>query len=99
MSLVRKPGDSSHSDARIEGVVGNKYIILDDFVSSGATVREIVVTVKMDSCGRYDEAECVGVYMWHESYRRAVVAKWNGGNADSSYNDISASCDGVKVLN
>ena len=42
--VVRKRGENSHGEM-IEGVVGirvRRYIILDDFVSSGATVRTVV---------------------------------------------------------
>lgn len=43
MILVRKPGDDSHSGHKVEGHKGvKKYIILDDFIDSGATKRAII---------------------------------------------------------
>lgn len=41
LCVVRKPGESSHGmGIEGEGEVG-RYILLDDFVSSGATVRRV----------------------------------------------------------
>lgn len=56
--VARKPGEQSHSTA-IEVCGGgsltvHRYIVLDDFVSSGGTVKGI-----MDDMGQ--QAECVGV--------------------------------------
>lgn len=45
--MIRKPGENSHGDL-IEGNSEHKYrrgIILDDFVSSGATVRRMIETL------------------------------------------------------
>lgn len=36
-AVVRKPNDSSHSKAGLEGKVGNRWLFVDDFISSGAT--------------------------------------------------------------
>ena len=45
--LVRKTGEDNHSGYSLEGHVGaKKYVILDDFVSTGRTVREIIKQVK-----------------------------------------------------
>lgn len=43
--VVRKPNDGSHSWERVEGTEGvevKRYLVLDDFVSSGTTIRNIV---------------------------------------------------------
>lgn len=44
--IVRKPDDSTHSRDNIVGTIGNKYVVLDDFVESGATVNRIVPFVR-----------------------------------------------------
>lgn len=67
--VVRKRGENSHG-SNIEGTCGvdvDKYLILDDFVSSGSTVRTIVQELELynESIAPYDEPtheiRCVGV--------------------------------------
>ena len=61
--VVRKPGESSHGNT-IEGRNDfDSYIILDDFVDTGATIDRIIHTInnKADSHG-YVRPKCVGVY-------------------------------------
>ena len=56
--LIRKTKDSTHSPFQVEGDKGaRRYLIVDDFVSSGATVCMIVEKVKDFAPG----AVCVGV--------------------------------------
>jgi len=44
--LVRKTGEDNHSGYSLEGHIGaKKYVILDDFISTGKTVREIIKQV------------------------------------------------------
>lgn len=44
--MVRKPKDGSHSDMRVEGDrTARTYVIIDDFQSTGETVRAIVEDV------------------------------------------------------
>ncbi len=53
--VVRKRGENSHGSMidGVEGLVVRKYIILDDFVSSGDTVRTIVRDMEQyaNACG------------------------------------------------
>lgn len=44
-ALVRKPGDNAHSNNSIEGFVKGKFVILDDFIVTGTTIRAIVEAV------------------------------------------------------
>jgi adenine/guanine phosphoribosyltransferase-like PRPP-binding protein len=63
---VRKKGDSSHyvSSTRryLEGnaVDVRKYLIVDDFISSGATVQYMIDTIGDTNA----QAECVGMLMY-----------------------------------
>jgi orotate phosphoribosyltransferase len=53
--------DGTHSGRLVEGVGGNyKYIIVDDFIERGKTVRRIIETMKEHR----PEAICVGVFLW-----------------------------------
>lgn len=61
--VVRKKGEKRHSGAEVEGVVqGKKYIIIDDFVSTGATVRRIIDMVGADG------GEFVGLFTYQSIY-------------------------------
>lgn len=58
--VVRKRKEKSYSPFQYEGPIPNKYIILDDLICSGRTVRHINKTIKDDT----PSAECVGVYVF-----------------------------------
>ena len=75
--LLRKDNDSSHG-APIEGPDGHhlgRYLILDDFISSGCTVRRIRSKIDALSIQRWyyepgeEKPECVGIvlYGYHSS--------------------------------
>jgi|SRR5579859_4427488 len=58
MVLVRKKGDGSHSMFRIEGDIGSqKYIIVDDFIASGATVQTIILDIHTLA----PDMQCIGI--------------------------------------
>ena len=79
--LVRKHKDNSHGDS-VEGPLNHelrKFLILDDFVSSGATVRNICDTLYSRAI-MYESSvpECVGVLEytldWAEGNQHGVVS-------------------------
>jgi adenine/guanine phosphoribosyltransferase-like PRPP-binding protein len=58
MVLVRKEDDENHSGNNVEGFDGTKkYIIVDDFVDSGATVKRIQRKMHVFA----PKAKCLGV--------------------------------------
>lgn len=76
LTVVRKRNEMSHGN-QIEGKDSHRvrhYLILDDFVDSGATVRNIVSIVEeraeFSGCAT---PECVGVVTYAGSERRPVV--------------------------
>lgn len=58
--IVRKEGDGGYSDFIVEGTNTNRYVIIDDLVCSGGTVRHIIDSINEDGY----MAECVGVYSY-----------------------------------
>lgn len=62
--MVRKDGDGSHSPQRVEGdCEAARYIILDDLISRGDTVRTIQKTIH----DKFNPAAvCVGIALWHD---------------------------------
>jgi adenine/guanine phosphoribosyltransferase-like PRPP-binding protein len=56
--LVRKENDNSHSRMLVEGMhTAKQYVIIDDFIASGATIRAILKDVEVFA----PEAVCIGV--------------------------------------
>lgn len=66
--INRKRTDNSHSDNVIEGETSGvrRVLIVDDFISSGETVREIFSAMKriLDM----DKVEVVGVYLYSRNF-------------------------------
>lgn len=58
--VVRKTDTKSYSDFIIEGVAPFRYIIIDDLICSGATIRYINNIIKEE----YPRANCVGAYFY-----------------------------------
>lgn len=62
---IRKPRDGSHSDYDTEGYLhASKYIIIDDFVSSGRTVKRIIKEMLKFA----PAAQLVGIYTYYPAY-------------------------------
>jgi hypothetical protein len=57
--VVRK-GERCYSEFRTEGVAPFRYIILDDLICSGSTVKHIKRVLKDE----YSRSSCVGVYCY-----------------------------------
>lgn len=63
MLVVRKPGVDCHTDRAVEGDFGaRRYVIVDDVISSGNTVRTIIRAIKHFA----PHAECVGILVWED---------------------------------
>ena len=57
--VVRK-GEQCYSEFRTEGVAPFRYIILDDLICSGSTVKSIKTILKEE----YPRSQCVGLYCY-----------------------------------
>lgn len=58
--VVRKPDTKSYSDFFMEGVMPFRYVIIDDLICSGSTIRLIKNTIYEES----PRARCIGVYCY-----------------------------------
>lgn len=68
--VVRKPNESTHG-ATFEGPDSHKvkrYIILDDFIDSGATINRVIEQVATKNLGKNYIVECVGVIEYARDY-------------------------------
>lgn len=58
--IVVRKGEKCYSEFRTEGVAPFRYIILDDLICSGGTVRHIKKVLKDE----YQRSNCIGVYCY-----------------------------------
>lgn len=58
--IIRKKSDKCYSEFTIEGVAPLRYIILDDLICSGNTVRHIRNNIGSE----FSRAKCVGLYCY-----------------------------------
>ncbi len=58
--VVRKAGEKCYSEFRTEGAAPFRYIILDDLICSGSTVKRIKKVLKEE----YTRSSCIGVYCY-----------------------------------
>lgn len=58
--LIRKKNEKCYSDFAIEGVKPFRYIIIDDLICSGNTVRHIQRSIRDE----YQKTVCVGLYCY-----------------------------------
>lgn len=62
---VRKQGESSHSPYKVEGdYSAERYVIVDDFISSGSTVNRIQDDIESEISG---VPELVGLYLYKDA--------------------------------
>lgn len=58
--IVVRKGEQCYSEFRTEGVAPFRYIILDDLICSGSTVKRIKTILKEE----YPRSQCVGLYCY-----------------------------------
>lgn len=88
--VVRKPDVKSHADVTAEGrpLSDYTYIVIDDFICSGATIRETMKTLLTDEKFQsHGYGRCVGVFLYSDFVRdrndgwfdQSVVRRWEEG--------------------
>lgn len=58
--VIRKHNEKCYSEFPMEGVTPFRYVVVDDLVCSGSTIKHIINTIH-DDCPR---ARCIGVYCY-----------------------------------
>ena len=58
--VIRKNNDKCYSDFPMEGVTPFRYVIVDDLICSGSTIKHIKNTIHEDC----PKARCVGAYCY-----------------------------------
>lgn len=58
--IIRKPNEKCYSEFPMEGVTPFRYVIVDDLICSGSTIKHIKNTIYEDT----PKARCVGLYCY-----------------------------------
>jgi len=58
--IIRKKDESAYSEFKVEGTPARNYIIIDDLICSGDTIRHILKNIKEET----PRAKCKGVYCY-----------------------------------
>lgn len=82
--VIRKSNDNGYSDFIVEGANTTQYIIVDDLICSGGTVKHIIKSIRQET----PRSKCMGAY----SYMKDECAYRN--NPDLCFRDL-----GIRYLN
>lgn len=67
---IRKKGENNHSPYQVEGNYStSRYVIVDDFISTGSTVHRIEEDIKAELP---NSPELVGIYL----YKNVLYCEW-----------------------
>jgi len=64
---LRKDANSTHSLSYEEGSIGNKWILIDDLIASGETLKVVCERVKNILAEHKHESKFVGAYIYQGS--------------------------------
>ena len=75
--LIRKETDDSHHGrGRLVGSLGERWIFVDDFISSGATRTRVVEKIEQASKREFVITEFIGQYMYSGGRAFEPVGSW-----------------------
>jgi adenine/guanine phosphoribosyltransferase-like PRPP-binding protein len=66
-AVVRKPKDGSHSGSVLEGYLGQRWVFVDDFISTGATIAETHKIVHQYARARRHSIQFGGAYLYEKT--------------------------------
>jgi len=71
-AVVRKPGESNHDIGSIVGRVGDRWLFVDDFIASGATLRRVKAVMADLRQGTWGDpagidSEYVGAWLYQDA--------------------------------
>lgn len=66
--VVRKPGDSAHSRHLFEGTLGARWMLVDDLVDTGKTVKRVVEAIQELKDVTGHETEFIGMWGYDDTF-------------------------------
>lgn len=85
VAVVRKANDGSHSAEHVEGTIGERFVVVDDQVASGGTVKHILRQIRKqlhDREGVYNMPKFVGVACYCYSGPFCGIEQWIDASDD-----------------
>lgn len=78
-ALVRKPTEGSHSPNLVEGTVGECWVLVDDLIDTGATLKRVEEAIRLELYGW--TTRCAGAIMYLDgvSYVGPDEIEWEYG--------------------
>lgn len=78
-ALVRKPTEGSHSDLLVEGTIGKCWVLVDDLIDTGETLKRVEEAIKLDLYGW--DSYCAGAIMYLDGvdYVDPDIIEWEYG--------------------
>lgn len=76
--IVVRKNETRHSGLQVEGPYCERYIIVDDFISSGETIQIIKDSVEKADLGK----TLVGVFMYNEAATHPSLKEFSGKNGN-----------------
>ena len=102
-AVVRKPQDGSHSEYKVEGEIGERWLFVDDLMTSGHTLRCAYDEIKAHCALRQHKTEFIGAWMYNnkpaeywtldalgKSYFRELVDASPAPNAEEKQPEIES---------
>lgn len=76
--IVRKSGEATHSAKSCMGSLGYRYLVIDDFIQTGETIRQITQELDIEH-KRFDmkPGEIIGIYLY-EKLEMNSGKSWHG---------------------
>lgn len=73
LAVVRKPNDSSHSSATVEGWLGGRWLFVDDLICSGSTFSRAATDYAAACAASGVTTENVGAYLYADPENGPLV--------------------------
>ena len=70
--ILVRTNKGGHSDYLVEGPKDGRYVIVDDLIDTGRTVKRIVRGIHTQLC---EHSQCVGLVMYHSCQREIAFGK------------------------
>lgn len=78
-ALVRKPTEGSHSPNLVEGTIGECWVLVDDLIDTGETLKRVEESINLDLYGWTTYCAGAITYLDGVNYVDPDIIKWEYG--------------------
>ena len=97
--LVRRKNESNHADGMLEGVMGNRWLFVDDLIASGDTLQRVHEAINEEFAGKDWPLEFAGSWVYSESWGRHFYDPGDAPGEKRSRDRVKAALQGAAQLN